>query len=430
MEDILKRALSLAEEAEIYAENFENTTVSFQANRLKSIDSSFGQGIGLRIIKNGKIGFSSITNVEDTDLLVASAVKSADFGQPAFFKLPTPSNVPQVTCFDEQIPAISVEQMADEGEKAIERIAKEFPEFQCEAEIDKTIVNTSIVNSAGLTFAYKKTFYDFSMYAFLAKEGDFLGISEVQSSCQHKNWSELIAQKTIEKIPLAKQRTTINTGAYPVIFTAKAMPVILNLLKKGINGKFVQKKISPLFSKLNTLVTSPLLHIVDDATFPYAKASSPVDGEGVSTHPSSIIEEGILKSFVYDLQTAGLMNTQTTANASRDYSSLPSPANTNFIVKPGKLSLNEMVKDIKEGLIVDQVIGSGQSNVLMGEFSVNIDLGFKIEQGKIKGRIKNAMVTGNIYELLKNIIGVGNELEIIGSTYTPPFYFASINIAS
>ena len=80
--------------------------------------------------------------------------------------------------------------------------------------------------------------------------------------------------------------------------------------------------------------------------------------------------------------------------------------------------------------IIDQVIGAGQSNVLMGEFSVNCDLGFKIEKGEIKGRVKNAMVTGNIYELLNNILGIGKETQFVGSTCTPAFYFAQVNVAS
>lgn len=430
MEEILKRALFRADEAEVYREDFENATVSFQSNRLKSIDNSFGQGTGLRIIKNGKIGFSSTTNLQDADFLVTSAIESSKFGQPAFFKLPATSKIPQVRCFDGNISLISTEQMIGEGKRAIDAILKEFPSFQCEAEIDKTIAKTSILNSSGLNLSYEKTFYSFSIYAFLAEEGDFLGIGETQSACQYKDASKVVARKVLEKIRLARRRAAINRGVYPVIFTPKAMPVILSLLKRGINGKFIQKKVSPLFSKLNTQVSSSMVNIVDDATFHYGKASRPVDGEGVPSRQNVIIEQGVLKNFVYDLQTAGLMGTQTTANAAREYDSLPSPSTTNFIVREGELSLAEMVKDIKEGLIIDQVIGAGQSNVLMGEFSVNLDLGFKVEQGKIKGRIKNAMATANIYELLKNVVGIGKEAEFVGSTFTPPFYFARINIAT
>lgn len=430
MENILKMALSKVEEAEIYREDFQNTTVSFQSNRLKAIDNSFGQGIGLRVIKNKKIGFSSITNLVDLKFLVKSAIESSRFGEIALFKFPTSSKISKVKCFDPAILSISVEKMVEEGERAIRAILEEFPYLQCEAQIDKTILKISILNSSGLSFSYKKSFYSFSIYAFLAREGDFLGVGEEEASCQYQDWSDLIAQRVVEKARLAQKNAAIETGTYPVIFTSKAMPVIFASLKKGINGKLIQKKVSPLFPKLKKQVTSPLVSIVDDATFPYGKASSPVDGEGIPSRRNPIIENGILKNFIYDLQTAGLMKTQTTANAAREYDTLPSPSTTNFIVAPGNFSMEEMIKDIKEGLIVDQVIGAGQSNTLMGEFSVNLDLGFKIEKGKIKGRVKDVMATGNIYELLNNIRGIGEKTQFVGSTLTPPFYFSKINIAS
>ena len=431
MKKILEKALCEAEEAEVYREEFQNTTVSFQSNRLKSLDNSFGEGIGLRVIKNGKIGFSSITNKEDADFLVKSAISSSSIGENAFFKFPpSPSKIPRVKCFDPDILSLPVEKMIDEGERTIKAILKEFPHLQCEAEIDKTIVKISILNSAGLSFSYKKTFYSFFIYAFQAQEGDFLGVGEENSSCKYHDWSEILVQKIVDKIKLSQKRATIEKGVYPVIFTSKAMPAIFSPLKRGINGKFVHKKVSPLFLKLNQKIVSPDLTIVDDATFPYARASSPVDGEGVPSRKTFIIENGVLKNFIYDLQTAGLMKTKTTANAARDYDSLPSPSTTNFIISPGEFSLEEMIKDIKEGLIVDQVIGAGQSNVLMGEFSVNLDLGFKVENGKIKGRIKDVMATGNVYELLSNIRGIGKEAIFVGSNYTPPFYFAKINIAA
>lgn len=430
MENILEKALDYAKEAEVYRENFQNTGVNFQSNRLKSIDNSFGEGVGLRVIKNGRVGFSSSTNIQDLDSLVTSATNSARFGQPAAFKFPSPSKIPRVRCFDKSIPLTTLEQMIEEGKRAIHIILKEFPSFQCEAELNKTISEVSILNSSEVKVSYKKTFYAFSIYAFLAQEGDFLGVAEGESSCQYQDWSSVLAQRVIEKIRLSQKRATIDTGSYPVIFTPKAMPVILSLLKGGVNGKLVQKKISPLFLKLNEQITSPELNITDDAIFPYGKASRPVDGEGVPSRQNPIVEKGLLKNFIYDLQTAGLMRTQTTANAGRGYNCPPSPSATNFIVTPGNLFLKEMIKDIKEGLIVDQVIGAGQSNVLMGEFSVNLDLGFKVEGGKIRGRIKNTMATSNIYDLLKNIAGIGKEARFVGSTYTPTFYFTRINVVS
>lgn len=206
------------------------------------------------------------------------------------------------------------------------------------------------------------------------------------------------------------------------------MPLIFAPLKRGINGKLVYEKASPLFSKLKTRIVSPMITIIDDATYSFGISSRKVDAEGIPSRKNIIVKNGILESFIFDLRTAKLMQTETTANAAREYDSLPTPSTTNFIVEPGELSLEDAIKDIKEGLIIDQVIGAGQSNVLMGEFSVNLDLGFKIENGKIKGRVKDAMATGNAYHLLNNIVGIGRESRWIGSTFTPFFYFSKINI--
>jgi len=425
---ILKKALSKAEEAEVYAEEFQNTNVIFQSNRPKSVESCLGQGVGLRVIKNGRIGFSSITNKEDVDFLVEAAVESARFGETALFEFPPPSTPSQVKCFDPEVIKVTPEQMIEEGKEAIDKILQEFPSFKCEAEIDRTVAQVFILNSQGLNFTYKKTYYSFSLYAFLAEEGNFLGIGEEEVGCKYRKLSDVLSREIIEKIKISLRKATMDTGSYPVIFTPKAMPLIFAPLKKGINGKLVYKKASPLFSKLKTRIVSPMITIIDDATYPFGIGSRKVDAEGVPSRKNILVKNGILESFIFDLRTAKLMQTETTANAAREYDSLPTPSTTNFIVEPGELSLEDAIKDIKEGLIIDQVIGAGQSNVLMGEFSVNLDLGFKIENGKIKGRVKDAMATGNAYHLLNNIVGIGRESRWIGSTFTPFFYFSKINI--
>ncbi|MBE7446605.1 MAG: hypothetical protein HS132_15780 [Planctomycetia bacterium] len=78
---------------------------------------------------------------------------------------------------------------------------------------------------------------------------------------------------------------------------------------------------------------------------------------------------------------------------------------------------------------VDQVLGGGQSNILAGEFSVNVDLGYLIENGEIVGRVKDCMIAGNVFEEFNNIVAIGNKAEWQGSTKVPPFYFKSMNIA-
>ncbi|TET28800.1 TldD/PmbA family protein, partial [Candidatus Aerophobetes bacterium] len=407
MERILDQAISEAQEAEVYQVRSQVKTVKFQANRLKSVDSASEEGIGLRVIRKGKIGFSSTTDGDDPHLLIQRALDSSQFGQEAHFRMPSPGKVPLVNCYDRRTAALELQEMIEEGEKAIHLVRKKFPYLECEAEIEKMEREVSIINSRGLSQSYKKTDYQFFLYGFLAREEEFLGVGEEESSSRYRDSSRTLAERLIELVSLAKRRVGISSGKYPAIFTSKAVPLLLGSLKMGINGKVVQKKVSPLLRKMRTSIASSSLNIVDDATFPFGPASSPLDGEGIPSRPTRIIEKGRLKSFIYDLQTAGLMRTRSTANAARSYDSLPSPSTTNLILKEGKVPFEEMIQDIKEGILVDQVIGSGQGNTLMGEFSVNLDLGYKIEDGKIKGRVKDVMISGNTYKMLKELVAIG-----------------------
>ncbi|MCR4395044.1 MAG: metallopeptidase TldD-related protein, partial [Dehalococcoidales bacterium] len=118
-------------------------------------------------------------------------------------------------------------------------------------------------------------------------------------------------------------------------------------------------------------------------------------------------------------------------NGSRGRGGLVSPAPSAFIIPPGEATFEEMVKDIKEGLIIEQLMGAEQGNVLGGEFSGNVLLGYKIENGEITGRVKNTMVSGNVYQILKEVIALGKTAKWVGGTLLAPhIYVPAVSVAS
>jgi len=93
--------------------------------------------------------------------------------------------------------------------------------------------------------------------------------------------------------------------------------------------------------------------------------------------------------------------------------------------------MEEMVKDIKEGLVIEQLMGAEQGNILGGDFSGNVLLGYKVESGKIVGRVKNTMVSGNVYQVLREVSAVGSRAEWVdGFLHTPPLYCPRLSVAS
>ncbi|MDE5103212.1 MAG: metallopeptidase TldD-related protein, partial [Trichodesmium sp. St19_bin2] len=113
-----------------------------------------------------------------------------------------------------------------------------------------------------------------------------------------------------------------------------------------------------------------------------------------------------------------LLGSGTTGNGFRpDLGRYPTPELFNFIVKPGKRSLHELIGMLDDGIIVDQILGSGAG--ISGEFSISVELGYRVRKGEIVGRVKNTMITGNVYTALKQLVELGNDGEWNGSCYTP-----------
>jgi len=123
---------------------------------------------------------------------------------------------------------------------------------------------------------------------------------------------------------------------------------------------------------------------------------------------------------------------ETTGNGIRaGFHSSPSPGVSNLTVPEGNTSFSDMIKDIKEGMIIDQVLGLGQGNVLSGVFSINVQLGFKIKNGKVAGRIKNVMIAGNAFQVLKDIVAVGSEARwVSGQYHFPHVYVKSLSVST
>ena len=217
----------------------------------------------------------------------------------------------------------------------------------------------------------------------------------------------------------------------PVIFKPSGVgSALFSPLLTAFNGKIVYNGASPLRDKLGTQVFDTKFSLYDDATIPYCVASCPCDDEGIPGRKTPLVEQGVASHFIYDLQTAGLAHTSSTGNGSRN-GGLPAPSSNSVVIAEGNVSFDDMVHDIKTGLIIEEPLGASQGNVLNGDFSGNVLLGYKIENGEITGRVKNTMVSGNIYKILKQLTAIGNDGRWIGGYFfTPSIYCPDVSVAT
>jgi len=431
VENILALARKTAEAAEVFEVAAEETSVQFETNRLKHIQSKQSTSIALRIIKEGRLGYATTTDPDDIKSLIDSAVETARFGMPAKFQLPPTTAYPQIDILDPAVEATPLENMEKLGQELIEIITAHTPEILCEAEVSKDTISVKLLNSSGGQAEYKKSVFSVGIYGSLIRGTDMLFVGEGQSSCSPITRPKDIARVVIQQLELAKNPASVPTTQLPVIFTPRgAASALIPSLVTAFNGKTVLQGASPIGNKLGKKVFDAKISLWDDPTIAFRPHSRPCDDEGVASRRTPLIEDGTVANFLYDLQTAALANTKSTGSASRG-GGLPSPAPSALVFAPGKTSMDDMVKDIKEGLVIEQLMGAEQGNILGGDFSGNVLLGYKVESGKIVGRVKNTMVSGNVYQILKEVTAVGSRAEWVGgSLYTPPLYCPRLSVAS
>jgi PmbA protein len=213
----------------------------------------------------------------------------------------------------------------------------------------------------------------------------------------------------LEKARIGKRIVPIETRAMPVLFTPKGFADTFCLpLLIAFNGKEVLQGATPVSDKMGKQALDPRVSIYDDGTIDLNAGSRPFDDEGTAVRRLPLVEKGAVSNFIYDLDTAVRAGANPTGHGRRDLSSLPSPAYNGIIIEPGDVSIENMIRGVKNGLLVDQVMGAWSGNVRGGDFSGNVHYGIKIENGKMVGRVKDTMVTGNVFEALKNVEAIEN----------------------
>lgn len=432
MENILDQAKKVADEVEVFMVTSEEMPVQFEANRLKYVQSKQSTMVTLRIIRQGKIGCATATELSNSQNLVDMAVETARFGSEARFELPSFTTFPQVAVFDTEVMSVTTEEMVDLGEEIINTITGHTPDILCEVAIAKITASVSIINSRGGQADYQRSIFSIGAEGQLIRDRDMLFVGESQSSCHPILGTGMITDVMLRHLELAQEKAPVTTRSMPVIFTPDGTAsALLMPLIAALNGKTVLEGASPLGSKLGQLVYDRKLSVWDDPTIAYRPGSHPCDDEGIPSQRTSLVNQGTVSSFLYDLQTAALAGTSSTGNAHRGRGGLPAPGPNAIIIEPGKTSFDEMLSGIGEGLVVEHLMGAGQGNILGGDFSGNVLLGYKIENGKIIGRVKDTMVSGNIHQLLKQIAAIGSDAKWVGGMLnTPSLYFPSVSVAA
>jgi len=412
----------------------EHTTVGFESGRLKACGIAEETGINLRVARGGKIGVAG-TTAADIDDLVSRAVASAELGESVDLAFPPAASLPDVVTYAAGAAEASLERLTAIGTELVARLTRAG--CQINVSIEREIDTTRIAGTGGAAAQYRATGVGVNVDLARFSGDDVLFLSDQYQGSDLPTPADLDALvRTIDdRYTRALSVVGSPDGALPVVFTPQGLSAILLPLRQALSGKAVLQGISPLGAKLGEAVFDARLSLIDDPLLSGRPASRPVDDEGTPSRRLPLVDRGVVRAFIYDLETAARAGKQSTGHGSRGTFGKPVVEYSNVVVGSGTLDGGAteigggLVAGVQDGLVIDELIGVGQGNVIGGAFSHPVALAFRIERGEITGRVKDAAVAGNVYELLKHIGGFGTDGRWLGSRWSPSMLLEGVSVA-
>jgi PmbA protein len=432
---LVKKSLSLgADNAEVFLEINRELSVQVLNSEIETVEEASSMGVGFRVIVDGKMGFSHCNDFNERSLedTISRAIAFARLSTPDENNvLPSDTEIATVEqLFD---PALADESMDKKLNMALEleKLALESPGItkSSGARYGEGETEIFIANSNGISKNYKSS-------------GCSMGVSVVAEKGNQKNtgsefcsrvfFTDLLPPEQIATTAAAKavellDPVMITTQRAAVIFDPDVARSIIGGIIASLNGERVIQGASFLKDYLDRKFASSLLTIVDDGTRNKSLGSAPFDGEGVPTSKNILVENGILKSFIYNTQAARRAGVKSTGNASRGgFSSLPGIGVHNVYLMSGDRSADEIIAGTSRGLLLREVTGYGIDPV-SGNFSGGAS-GLWIVNGEIAHPVKGVTIAGRALDILNAIDMMGNDIDMNRSLASPSIRIAEMQI--
>ena len=402
---------------ELYYVSSESTDASMFNGEPESFTSSLSGGAAFRCIVGGHAGSANTQalNEAQAESLVLRARENAltlEKEEEAFF---AEGGAVYPECGTADMPVLSPEALTKAALAASEALktAHEKITDRCSAEAMTRQIRTCLVNSRGVDLSWNASVDAVYVSAVVADGEDTNDDYELRTGDPAELDLEAMAKKAASKAAAMLGAGVAPTGAYPVIFSGEAMGSLLSTFASAFSAENARKGLSALKGREGEAVASPLVTIVDDPFYPENPFKRNFDGEGSPAFRKEVISQGVLRTLLYDLSTAHAAGKQTTGNASRmSYDSPVSIQPFTFVLAPGELTEEELLAKCGSGVWIDFLGGlHAGANPITGDFSLQSG-GFMVEDGKKTRPVRAFTVSGNFFELLKNITALSDKAKL------------------
>lgn len=422
---------------EIYYNENSAFKVSVYKGKIEKYQNSQSGGFCFRGIYKNKMGYYFSETIDDVDIdgVIKNTIENAEIlsGEEKEFIYEGSSEYAKVNTFNDNIEKMSAEAKIN----AAMEMEKKAMEYDNRITVNSSVVVTGsnvvyISNSKGLNLNEKSN-YIMAYIEVMASNGN--ETKEKGELWLGNNTEEFkpyeIAEKAAEKVILALGGHSVESGKKNVIIKNEVFADILGCFSSNFYADNVQKGFSLLKDKIGEKIADDKITITDNPLLENGYITTAFDSEGVATYSKNVIENGILKTYLYNLKSANKDNVKSTGNGFKfGFKSSVGTSTTNFYIDKGSISFDELIKKMQYGIVITDVAGlhSG-ANAVSGDFSFAAE-GFKVEKGKITSPINQITIAGNFYEILKNIDAVGNDLKFNSSAVgSPSLIIKNINVS-
>ncbi|CBE69931.1 MAG: TldD/PmbA family protein [Candidatus Methylomirabilis oxygeniifera] len=439
VEEVLQEAKRKgATEADLVLTENELVATQVRLGETETLRSAKEVRLGLRLFFDKRSATSSTSDlsteslarlVEDTAVLAKAIARDECSGLP-----PTEEcakNIPDLNLYDSDGETLTVKDQLDRA-KAAETAALSS--------------DSRITNSEGAEFASNlyRIIYG-SSQGFL---GEYRGstfslaVSPIASSedgMQRDHWysrarhlgalesPEAVGKRAAERTLRRLGARKIKTQEVPVVFDPETATNLLRIICGALCGPALYRGASFLVGKLGERIAAETVSVYDDGTLPGYLGSKPFDGEGLPTRRNTIVENGVLRSYLLDSYSARKLGMKPTGNASRGAGDSPTAWPTNFYLQSGPHEPTEIIRSVDAGLYVTELIGFGV-NLVTGDYSQGA-VGFWIEKGELTYPVHEITIAGNLKEMLLGIEMVGNDLSFRQSVVAPTVKLRRMTVA-
>ena len=403
---------------EIYIEESKSIELDSRKEELNFAKEEIDCGVGIRVIKDNKVGFAFTSDMNKIEEAAMQSIENTKLNKVdenyAFAEV---EKVPEIKkVYDKKFNDLSLDESIEFLKNTIDTTINQGCDITGSG-FSASEGRSLIINSNGVSIEDEGTGFGIGLSVTIQKDGQIATAYNSQSS----RFFDLDGEKlAIEVCNLAKSSLDtkpIDTNDYDVVLDYYATTGLLQTFISAFNSENVMRGRSILKDKMGMEIANPNLTIVDNPLLENGMCTSKCDGEGSVSEKTELVKDGVLNSFIYDIYTANKQGVKTTSNGLRgSYLTTPmiSPTNVEF-----KFDEMKDLSEIDKGVLTTSVLGAHTANPISGDFSVEASNAFKIENGELTDPINKAMISGNIFEIMKKVEGLKSEIKQYGQFIIP-----------